>query len=65
MGVPPKSLSASNNNLSPSFVVTQFHYTSWQEGRVPSNTDSMIEMLNKIMKVQMTSGNKSITVMCK
>ena len=64
-GVPAKSLSASSINLSPSFIVTQFQFLNWSEDVTPKDTDSMIEVVEKINKVQMTTGNKSITVMCK
>ena len=64
-GVPPKSLSANQSNLSPAVVGTQYQYMNWGEDRLPTSTGPMIEMLNKIMKVQSSTGNKSITVMCK
>ena len=56
---------ASSSNLSPSFVVTQFHYTQWPENEAPNETASMLDMLEKVYKVQMNTGNKAITVMCK
>ena len=63
-GVPPKSMVA-NNNLTPSFIVCQFHYLNWPEHQVPSETASLMEVLDKVTKVQMNTGNKAITVMCK
>jgi protein tyrosine phosphatase len=64
-GVPAKSLSVSSNNLSPSFVVTHYQFLEWSEEKSPNNTMALIELMEKVNKVQMTSGNKSITVMCK
>lgn len=64
-GVPAKSMSVNTSKLSPSFVVTQFQYLIWSEDSVPTETASIIELLDKVNKVQMTTGNKSITVMCK
>lgn len=64
-GVPAKSLSVNSNNLSPSFIVTHFQYLNWTEEETPKDTASMIELVDKVNKVQMASGNKSITVMCK
>lgn len=64
-GIPPKSMSAKRSSLSPSFIVTQFHYLNWRDDMVPNTTAPMVEMVDKIMKVQMTTGNKAITVMCK
>ncbi len=64
-GVPPKSLSANKTKLSPSFVVSQFQYLEWKHSTVPDDTGPMIEMIEKVEKVQLSSGNKAITVMCK
>ncbi len=63
-GVPPKSMVA-NNNLSPSFIVTQFQFLKWPENETPDETASLIEVMEKVAKVQMNTGNKAITVMCK
>lgn len=63
-GVPAKSLSASSN-LSPSFAVTHYQYFNWAEEVAPKETSSVIEMVERVNKVQMSTGNKSITVMCK
>ena len=45
--------------------MTQFHYTSWPEHGHPSNTGSIIELIDMLTKAQMNSGNKVITVVCK
>ncbi len=63
-GVPAKSMVA-NNNLSASFVITQFQYMKWSEDEAPEETAAMLDMLEKVYKVQMNTGNKAITVMCK
>ena len=63
-GVPAKCLSA-GSQLSPSFVVTHFQYLSWPESKPPKDSNAMIEMIEKVNKVQMSTGDKSITVMCK
>ena len=46
-------------------VVTQFHMTGWPEHGRPASTGSVVEMLDMITKAQMSSGNRSITVLCK
>ena len=47
------------------FTVTQFHYVKWPEDGVPQSTTSVLEMANLVQKVQMSTGNKAIVVMCK
>ena len=47
------------------FTVTQLHYTKWPEDGVPQSTTGVLEMANLIQKVQMSTGNKAIVVMCK
>ena len=46
-------------------MVTQFHMTGWPEHGRPASTGSVVEMLDMITKAQMSSGNRSITVLCK
>ena len=46
-------------------LVTQFHHTSWPEHGHPSNTGSIIKLIDMLTKAQMNSGNKVITVVCK
>ena len=46
------------------FVVTQFHHLDWPEDSNPS-LGTLIEMLDMIIKMQMSTGNRPITVMCK
>ena len=46
--------------------MTQFHYTAWPgPSSPPSSPSSFLELLEEVIKVQQTTGNKTITVMCK
>jgi len=45
--------------------VTQFHHTEWPEhGNLPSAA-GLIDLIDMLMKSQMNTGNRAITVMCK
>ena len=44
-----------------SIVVTQLHVTSWPLGGTPP-TSTVLELVEHVNKVQMSSGNKAITV---
>ena len=46
-------------------TVTQFQYVEWPEDGVPQSTTGVLEVANLVQKVQMSSGNKPIVVMCK
>ena len=48
-----------------SFTVTQFQYLKWPEDGVPQSTTGVLEVANLVQKVQMSTGNKAIVVMCK
>jgi protein tyrosine phosphatase len=48
-----------------SFTVTQLQYTRWPADGVPQSTTGILEVANLVQKVQMSSGNKAIVVMCK
>jgi protein tyrosine phosphatase len=48
-----------------SFTVTQFQYMNWPEDSVPQSTTGILEVANLVQKVQMSSGNKAIVVMCR
>ena len=48
-----------------SLYVTQFQFLRWPEHSPPQETSSLLELVDKVNKVQMSSGNKAITVMCK
>ena len=61
-------ISDSQATMSPGdngFTVTQFQYVRWPEDGVPQSTTGVLEMANLVQKVQMSSGNKAIVVMCK
>ncbi len=45
--------------------ITQFQYLRWQENSVPNSTTAILEIANLVQKVQMSTGNKPIVVMCK
>ena len=48
------------------WIVTQFHYTAWPgPSSPPSSPSSLLELLEEVFKVQQSTGNKTITVMCK
>lgn len=46
-------------------TVTQFQYLDWAEENVPDNSYVVLEIANLIQKIQMSTGNKPIVVMCK
>ncbi len=46
-------------------TITQFHYLRWQEDAAPNSTSAILEIANLVQKVQMSTGNKPIVVMCK
>ncbi len=46
-------------------IITQFQYLRWQENSVPNSTTAILEIANLVQKVQMSTGNKPIVVMCK
>ncbi len=46
-------------------IITQFHYLRWQENSVPNSTTAILEIANLVQKVQMSTGNKPIVVICK
>ena len=47
------------------YSVTQFQYLRWPEDSVPNTTSTILEIANLVQKVQMSTGNKSIIVLCK
>ena len=42
-----------------------FHYLRWPKHGTPRGTSALLEFIQYINKIQMASGNKPITVMCK
>ena len=53
------------SNLTAKNTVTQIQYTNWPEDGVPQSTTGVLEVANLVQKVQMSTGNKAIMVMCK
>ena len=47
------------------FSVTQFQYLRWPEESAPNTTSTILQIANLVQKVQMSTGNKNIIVMCK
>ena len=46
-------------------TITQFQYLTWPEDNVPQVTSSILEIASLVQKVQISTGNKAIVVMCK
>ena len=47
------------------FTVTQLQFLVWPEHETPPITSSLIELVENVNKVQMGSGSKPMTVICK
>jgi len=45
--------------------ITQFQYLRWPEDSIPSSTTGVLEVANLVQNVQISSGNKTIVIMCK
>ena len=45
-------------------IITQLHYIHWPRSSAPSNTRSIIELIDQLQRVQRKSGNGPITVHC-
>ena len=62
----PVSPSSPQSLATDTFTVTQFQYTNWSQlTRPPPSTLSLLEVIDQVTKVQMSTGNRPITVMCK
>ncbi len=46
-------------------IITHFQYLRWQEDGIPNSTSAILEITNLVQKVQISTGNKPIVVMCK
>ncbi len=46
-------------------IKIQFQYLKWQEDAIPSSTSAVLEIANLVQKVQISTGNRLIVVMCK
>lgn len=45
-------------------IVTQFHHTKWPERGTPTSPDSVLQMINSLLKIQMSTRNHAIVVVC-
>ena len=45
-------------------IITQLHYIHWPRSSAPSNTRSIIDLIDQLQRVQRKSGNGPITVHC-
>ncbi|XP_062509110.1 receptor-type tyrosine-protein phosphatase S-like [Corticium candelabrum] len=45
-------------------TVTQFQFTSWQEGKSPSRSTQLLDLLIQVQKIQRKTGNRTLTVHC-
>ena len=55
------------SGITPSTVmtVTLFQFLYWSRCSTPQGTSAIIELMGNVNRVQMSSGNTAITVMCK
>ena len=53
------------DHLKTSFIITQIQFTVWPEYGTHPSTSSLIELVNRVNKVQMVTGNRPMIVMCK
>jgi len=47
------------------FTVTHFQFVKWPENSVPQSTWEVLQVASLVQKVQISTGNKPIVVMCK
>ena len=52
-------------HLKTSFIITQIQFTVWPENGTHPSTSSLVELVNRVNKVQMATGNRAMIVMCK
>ena len=46
-------------------MVKLFQYVGWSETKVPSNCNSVIQLINQLERWQQQSGNGPITIICR
>lgn len=46
-------------------TVTQFHFHGWPPDGLPSNPGLLLDLMNRVLKNQISTGNKPIVVMCR
>ena len=56
----PQSITSRNTTAS----VTLFHYLHWSKNSTPQGISALLDIMESVNRVQMSSGNKPITVMC-
>ena len=60
-----KDQASSLLSIKTSFTVSLFQFKEWPEHKCPQEAAPIIDLINCVIKVQMTTGNKPIVVMCK
>lgn len=46
-------------------MLTQFHYTDWNDGRQQPSAASILQLNNFILNLQKSTGNKPMIIMCR
>lgn len=46
-------------------TVTQFHFHGWPPDGLPSNPGLLLDLMDRVLKNQISTGNKPIVVMCR
>ena len=46
-------------------TVTQFHFHGWSGNELPSDPSLLLDLLDRVLKNQISTGNKPIVVMCR
>ena len=54
-----------NESKTNKFSVIHIQYLQWSEGGVPSTTATVLEIADLVQKIQMSTGNRPMVVMCK
>jgi len=54
-----------DENKTNKFSVIHVQYLQWSEGGVPNTTATALEISDLVQKIQMSTGNKPVVVMCK
>ena len=54
-----------NESKTNKFSVIHIQYLQWSEGGVPSTTATVLEIADLVQKIQMSTGNRPVVVMCK
>ena len=62
---PPPPPIHTQSEVSNSLVVHHYHYQSWSESKAPEHAEGIVELCERVMKVQMQSGNRPIVIHCR